>query len=135
MFVPQVTDWIVQSHSLFCLACKLPQIGIWMRIIVLDSNTFHFVIVCKFYLLKCVYRFCKGKYSALFPLLFVRQNYIWSLNLKKSPIKFFTISDLLTKSMFQWLIAQLVESSLLVMKDPGSNLGANISSFCYWSVI
>jgi hypothetical protein len=31
----------------------------------------------------------------------------------------------------QWLIAQLVECSLSVMKDPGSNLGADICSFCY----
>ncbi len=28
----------------------------------------------------------------------------------------------------QWLIAQLVERSLSVMKDPGSNLGADICS-------
>jgi hypothetical protein len=32
---------------------------------------------------------------------------------------------------FQWLIAQLVECSLSVMKDPGSNLGADICSFPY----
>jgi hypothetical protein len=31
----------------------------------------------------------------------------------------------------QWLIAQLVEHSLSVMKDPGSNLGADIFSFRY----
>ena len=31
----------------------------------------------------------------------------------------------------QWLIAQLVERSLSVMKDPGSNLGADICSFRY----
>jgi hypothetical protein len=35
----------------------------------------------------------------------------------------------------QWLIAQLVERSLSVMKDLGSNLGMYICSFCYWSVI
>jgi hypothetical protein len=29
----------------------------------------------------------------------------------------------------QWLIAQLVERSLSVMKDPGSNLGADSCSF------
>jgi hypothetical protein len=33
------------------------------------------------------------------------------------------------------LIAQLVERSLSVMKDPGSNLGVDICSFRYWSVI
>jgi hypothetical protein len=32
-------------------------------------------------------------------------------------------------------IAQLVERSLSVMKDPGSNLGMDICSFYYWSVI
>ena len=31
----------------------------------------------------------------------------------------------------QWLIAQLVERSLSVMKDPGSNLGEDICSFRY----
>jgi hypothetical protein len=31
----------------------------------------------------------------------------------------------------QWLIAQLVEHSLSVMKDPGSNLGEDICSFRY----
>jgi hypothetical protein len=31
----------------------------------------------------------------------------------------------------QWLIAQLVERSLSVMKDPGSNLDMDICSFCY----
>ncbi len=31
----------------------------------------------------------------------------------------------------QWLIAQLVERSLSVMKDPGSNLGEDICSFHY----
>ncbi len=31
----------------------------------------------------------------------------------------------------QWLIAQLVERSLTVMKDPGSNLGEDICSFRY----
>jgi hypothetical protein len=31
----------------------------------------------------------------------------------------------------QWLIAQLVERSLSVMKDPGSNLGVDICSFRY----
>jgi hypothetical protein len=35
----------------------------------------------------------------------------------------------------QWLIAQLVERSLSVMKDPGSNLGEVICSFGYCSVI
>jgi hypothetical protein len=35
----------------------------------------------------------------------------------------------------KWLIAQLVECSLSVMKDPGSNFHANICSFRYWSVI
>jgi hypothetical protein len=34
----------------------------------------------------------------------------------------------------QWLIAQLVEHSLSVMKDLGSNLGADICLFHYWSV-
>jgi hypothetical protein len=29
----------------------------------------------------------------------------------------------------KWLIAQLVERSLSVMKDPGSNLGMDICSF------
>jgi hypothetical protein len=33
------------------------------------------------------------------------------------------------------LIAQLVERSLSVMKDPGSNIRADICSFRYWSVI
>jgi hypothetical protein len=31
----------------------------------------------------------------------------------------------------QWLIAQLVERSFSVMKDPGSNLGEDICSFRY----
>jgi hypothetical protein len=31
----------------------------------------------------------------------------------------------------QWLIAQLVERSLSVMKDPGSNLGTDICLFRY----
>jgi hypothetical protein len=31
----------------------------------------------------------------------------------------------------QWLIAQLVERSLSVMKDHGSNLGTDICLFCY----
>jgi hypothetical protein len=31
----------------------------------------------------------------------------------------------------QWLIAQLVERSLSVMKDPGSNLGEDICWFRY----
>jgi hypothetical protein len=31
----------------------------------------------------------------------------------------------------QWLIAQLVERSLSVMKDPGSNLDMDICSFRY----
>jgi hypothetical protein len=31
----------------------------------------------------------------------------------------------------QWLIAQLVERSLSVMKDPGSNLGEDICSLRY----
>jgi hypothetical protein len=31
----------------------------------------------------------------------------------------------------QWLIAQLEERSLYVMKDPGLNLGADICSFRY----
>jgi hypothetical protein len=31
----------------------------------------------------------------------------------------------------QWLIAQLVEHSLSVMKDPGSNLGVDSCSLCY----
>jgi hypothetical protein len=35
----------------------------------------------------------------------------------------------------QWLIAQLVERSLSVMKDPDSNIGVDICSFLYWSMI
>jgi hypothetical protein len=31
----------------------------------------------------------------------------------------------------QWLIAQLLERSLSVMKDPGANLGMDICSFRY----
>jgi hypothetical protein len=37
-------------------------------------------------------------------------------------------------SASQWLIAQLVELSLSVMKDPGSNLGEDICSFRYSSI-
>jgi hypothetical protein len=41
-----------------------------------------------------------------------------------------TAWNLQRKLLFcQWLIPQLVEHSLLVMKDPGSNLGADICSF------
>jgi hypothetical protein len=35
----------------------------------------------------------------------------------------------------QWLIAQLVECFLSVMKGPCSNLSANICWFRYWSLI
>jgi hypothetical protein len=31
----------------------------------------------------------------------------------------------------QWLIAQLLEGSLSVMKDPGSNIGADMRLSCY----
>jgi hypothetical protein len=43
------------------------------------------------------------------------------------------VSFMLTE-FCQWLIAQLIErflSVIPVMKDPGSNLGTDICSFCY----
>ncbi len=41
------------------------------------------------------------------------------------------LSLLNTVTVSQWLIAQLVERSNSVMKDPGANLGEDISSFRY----
>ncbi len=57
---------------------------------------------------------------------------IWNICI----IKYFSsVINLNKLCSSQRLIAQLVEHSLSVMKDPGSNLGTDICSFHYWSVI
>ncbi len=62
-----------------------------------------------------------------------KQNF--SLNKCMSKMGWAELTKKRVFSSSQWLIAQLVERSLSVMKDPSSNLGMDICSFCYWSVI